>query len=98
MPQPKKFDLENSAPVTDDEDEETLAAIAEGTRDAEAGRTVPAKDARRLLVELHAYQNALVREGLAAKRRGQVVSHEEVIKRVTKTGSAHRPSNRSSNR
>jgi predicted transcriptional regulator len=51
MANPKKFDLEIPAPVVndDDEDEETLAAIDEGMRDAEAGRTVPAEEVRRLL-------------------------------------------------
>jgi len=50
MARPKKFDLENPAPVVDDEDEETLAAIDEGMRDAEAGRTAPAEDVIRRLV------------------------------------------------
>jgi predicted transcriptional regulator len=51
MAKSKKFDLENPAPLVDDhdEDEETLAAIDQGMRDAEAGRTVPAADVRRLL-------------------------------------------------
>ena len=49
MAKSKKFDLENPAPVVDDEDEETLASIDEGMRDAEAGRTVPAEEVRRLL-------------------------------------------------
>jgi predicted transcriptional regulator len=49
MAKSKKFDLENPAPVVDDEDEETLVAIDQGMRDAEAGRTVPAEDVRRLL-------------------------------------------------
>ncbi len=44
-----KCDLENPAPILDDEDEETLAAIDEGIRDAEAGRVVPAAKARELL-------------------------------------------------
>jgi predicted transcriptional regulator len=55
MAKSKKFDLENPAPVADDEDEETLAAIDEGIRDAEAGRTVPAEEVRRLLPDLHTY-------------------------------------------
>jgi hypothetical protein len=42
MAKSEKFDLENPAPVVDDEDEETLAAIDEGMRDAEAG-CAPAK-------------------------------------------------------
>jgi predicted transcriptional regulator len=45
----KRFELENPAPILDEEDEETLAAIDEGVRDAEAGRTVPAEDVRKRL-------------------------------------------------
>jgi predicted transcriptional regulator len=52
MAKSKKFDVENPVPVVDDEDEETLAAIDEGIRDAEAGRTVPAEEVRRLLLNL----------------------------------------------
>jgi predicted transcriptional regulator len=51
MAKSKKFNLESPAPVVDDEDEEALAAIDEGTRDAEAGRTVPAEEVRRLLLK-----------------------------------------------
>jgi len=49
MAKAKKFDLENPAPVLDEEDEETLAAIDEGIRDAETGRVVPAERVRELL-------------------------------------------------
>jgi predicted transcriptional regulator len=49
MAKAHKFDLENPAPIVDDEDEETLAAIDEGIRDAEAGRVVPAEKVRELL-------------------------------------------------
>jgi len=49
MAKAHKFDLENPVPILDDEDEETLAAIDEGIRDAEAGRVVPAEKARELL-------------------------------------------------
>ena len=46
----KKFDLDDPAPILDDdEDEETLAAIDEGIRDAEAGRTVPIEEVRKLM-------------------------------------------------
>jgi predicted transcriptional regulator len=42
--------LDNPAPILDDdEDEATLAAIEEGIRDAEAGRTVPIEEVRKLL-------------------------------------------------
>jgi predicted transcriptional regulator len=45
----KKF-LDDPAPILDDdEDEETLAAIDEGIRDAEAGRTLPIEEVRKLL-------------------------------------------------
>ena len=81
MTKPKKFDLGNPGPVVDDEDEETLAAIDEGMGDAEAGRTVPAKEVRRC-IELHAYRDALVRKGLEEMRKGRVVSHSQIVKRL----------------
>jgi predicted transcriptional regulator len=45
----KEFEFQESAPVLVDEDEETLAAIDEGIHDADAGRTVPAEEVRKLL-------------------------------------------------
>lgn len=36
-------------PIVDDEDEETLAAIDEGIRDAKAGRAIPIEEVRKLL-------------------------------------------------
>ena len=41
-------------------------------------------------IELHAYQDALVRKGLDEVRKGRVVSHEEVVKRLQRTGRARR--------
>ena len=49
MAKAKKFEFKNPAPALEDEDEETLAAIDEGVRDAEAGRTVPAEEVRKRL-------------------------------------------------
>ena len=49
MPKTKDIELEDRAPVSNDEDEKTLAAIDEGLRDAKAGRTMPAKEVRKLL-------------------------------------------------
>ncbi len=49
MAKVKKFDLEDSIPALDDEDEETLAAIDEGVKDAAAGRTIPSEDVRKLM-------------------------------------------------
>jgi predicted transcriptional regulator len=39
-------------------------------------------------IELHAYQDALVRKGLDDLRQGRVVRHEEVVKRLKRTGRA----------
>jgi len=49
MAKAKKFELESSAPILDEEGEETLAAIDERIRDAKAGRTVPAEEVRKRL-------------------------------------------------
>jgi len=37
-------------------------------------------------IELHAYQDALVRKGMEEARKGNVVSHEEVVKRLKRAG------------
>lgn len=39
-------------------------------------------------IELHAYQDALVRQGLTEMRKGRIVKHEEVVVRLKKTGRA----------
>jgi len=44
-------------------------------------------------IELHAYQDALVRKGLEEMRAGRTVSHEEVAKTL-RTGHARRLSDR----
>jgi predicted transcriptional regulator len=49
MANTKKFELESPDPVRDDEDEQTLAAIDEGIRDAKAGRTIPTQEVRKRL-------------------------------------------------
>jgi predicted transcriptional regulator len=49
-------------------------------------------------IELHSYQDALVRKGLEEMRKGRVISHEEVVKRLKQTGRARRFSSRSSSR
>jgi predicted transcriptional regulator len=49
MAKAKEFDFEEAAPVIDDEDEATLAAIDDGIRDAKAGRTVGLEQVRKLL-------------------------------------------------
>jgi predicted transcriptional regulator len=47
-------------------------------------------------IELHAYQDALVRKGLEEMRRGRVVSHQDVVKRLKRAGRGRRSSGRSS--
>jgi predicted transcriptional regulator len=49
MAKAKEFDLKRPIPAIEDEDEETLAAIDEGIRDAEAGRTIPIEKVRKRL-------------------------------------------------
>lgn len=39
-------------------------------------------------IELHAYQDGLVRKGLAEMRKSRVVSHNEVISRLKRSGRA----------
>ncbi len=41
-------------------------------------------------IELHAYQDALVRRGLEEMRKGRVVSHEQVVKGLKRMGRARR--------
>ena len=62
MAKAKKSELESHGPILDDEDEETLAAIDEGIRDAEAGRTVPAEEVRQRLPKW--ITNSSTRRGL----------------------------------
>ena len=45
-------------------------------------------------IELHAYQDALVRKGLEEMQKGRVISHEEVAKRLRRPGRAGRSSAR----
>lgn len=49
MDKARGIDFDNPAPLDEEEDEETLAAIDEGIGDAEGGRTVPIEEVRRLL-------------------------------------------------
>ena len=46
MPKSNKIEIEPEISELRDEDDETLAAIDEGVRDAEAGRSVPAEEVR----------------------------------------------------
>lgn len=41
-------------------------------------------------IELHTYQDELVHKGLEEMRQGRVVSHQDVIKRLKRTGRRRR--------
>jgi predicted transcriptional regulator len=62
MAKAKKSELGTPGPILDDEDEETLAAIDEGIRDAEAGRTMPVEEVRQRLPNW--ITNSSTRKGL----------------------------------
>jgi predicted transcriptional regulator len=49
MAEASRIDFDNPAPIDEEEDEETLAAIDEGISDAKAGRIVPMEEVRKLL-------------------------------------------------
>ena len=44
-----KLDLTQPVPLLDDEDDETLAAIDRGARDADEGRLTPPEDVEKML-------------------------------------------------
>jgi len=39
-------------------------------------------------IELHAYQDGLVRKGLAEMRKNRVLGHDEVVRRLKRSGRA----------
>ena len=52
----------------------------------ERPRTYLINEAITNYIELHAYQDALVRKGLEEMHNGRVLSHEQVIKGLKRTG------------
>ena len=51
MAEVKKLDFNEPAPILDDEDEATLAAIDRGIKAADEGRVVPSEEVRRRMEE-----------------------------------------------
>ena len=47
----RRLDFNEPAPLTDDEDGATLAAIDRGIKDANEGRTVPLEEVRKMIPE-----------------------------------------------
>jgi predicted transcriptional regulator len=41
-------------------------------------------------IELHAYQDTLVRKGLEEMQKGHVITHEEIVRRLKRTGRARK--------
>jgi predicted transcriptional regulator len=71
-------------------DAEKIAALDSLAAAQDRPRSYLINEAINHYLELHAYQDALVRRGLDEVRQGRVVSHEEVLKRIKKTGRASR--------
>jgi predicted transcriptional regulator len=51
MAEGNEFDFNEPADLFEDEDEETMAGIERGIRDAEAGRTIPVEEVRKLMAQ-----------------------------------------------
>jgi hypothetical protein len=79
MAKAHKFDLDNPAPILNDEDEETLAAIDEGIRDAESGRVVPAEQVREdwLAIAPEMQRDARGRLAIERKRLREILARRE---------------------
>ena len=51
MAEVKKLDFNEPAPILDDEDEATLAAVDRGIKAADEGRVVPSEEVRKRMQE-----------------------------------------------
>jgi predicted transcriptional regulator len=71
-------------------DAEKIAALDSLAAAQDRPRSYLINEAITNYLELQAYHDALVRKGLEEVRQGRVVSHEEVLKRMKKTGRASR--------
>jgi len=67
---------------------ETIDALDSLAETQDRPRTYLINEAIKSYIELHAYQDSLVREGIADMKKGRVVSHEEVVRRFKKMGRA----------
>jgi predicted transcriptional regulator len=67
-------------------DAEKIEALDSLAAAQERPRTYLLNEAIANYIELHAYQDALVRQGLEEMRNGRVVSHEQVVKGLKRTG------------
>jgi predicted transcriptional regulator len=67
-------------------DAEKIAALDSLAAAQDRSRSYLINQAVANYVELHAYQDALVRQGLEEMREGRVTGHEEVVKRLQRKG------------
>jgi predicted transcriptional regulator len=71
-------------------DPEKIDALDSLAAAQDRSRSYLINDAIANYIELHAYQDALVRNGQKEMRKGRVTSHDEVVKRLRTTGRASR--------
>ena len=71
-------------------DAESIDELDQLAAAQDRSRSYLINEAIRNYIELHAYQDALVRQGLVEMRQGKVMGHDEVVKRLKKTGRASR--------
>ena len=69
---------------------EKIAALDSLAAAQDRSRSYLINEAIANYIELHAYQDALVRKGMEEMRKGRIVSHAEVVKRLKKTGRARK--------
>jgi predicted transcriptional regulator len=67
-------------------DAEKIAALDSLAAAQDRPRSYLINEAITNYLELQAYHDALVRKGLEEMRKGNVISHEEVVKRLRKSG------------
>ncbi len=67
-------------------DAEKIAALDSLAAAQDRPRSYLINEAINNYLELQAYHDALVRKGLEAMRKGDIISHEEVVKELRKSG------------
>jgi hypothetical protein len=82
-------DFNEPVPVTEEEDEETLAAIDRGINDADEGRTVSLDEARKMIPNEKILDYSWANFPAAAERFGNaLLNHVELLQRFPRLGTA----------
>lgn len=71
-------------------DSDKIAALDSLAAAQDRSRSYLINEAISNYIELHAYQDALVRKGIEEMRKGRVVGHAEVVTRLKKSGRVRR--------